>query len=179
MSTTIKQAVEALKSRVADAYTAIVAKGGTLPATQDSASLPAAIASIRTDGGEKTEMPKEKDVCFYDYDGTLLYSYDVAEVLADDFVMPELPYSHDLLTFECWTMEIEELKQEAAIMEVVNIAQFLLRIFGISAPAAPCAAAALESLRIATPANPQGFGTFRYFDFPPATALHLPRERLP
>ena len=63
----------------------------------------------------------EKDVCFYDYDGTLLYSYDVAEVLADDFVMPEPPYSHDLLTFECWTMELDELKQEAAIMEVVNI----------------------------------------------------------
>lgn len=63
----------------------------------------------------------EKDVCFYDYDGTLLYSYDVAEVLADDFVMPEPPYSHDLLTFECWTMELDELKHEAAIMEVVNI----------------------------------------------------------
>lgn len=46
MSSTIKQAIEALKSRVADAYTAIVAKGGTLPVTQDSANLPAAIASI-------------------------------------------------------------------------------------------------------------------------------------
>lgn len=46
MSSTIKQAIQALKSRIADAYTAIVAKGGTLPATQDSANLPAAIASI-------------------------------------------------------------------------------------------------------------------------------------
>ena len=63
----------------------------------------------------------EKDVCFYDYDGALLYSYDVADVLADDFVMPEPPYSHNLLTFECWTMELDELKHEAAIMEVVNI----------------------------------------------------------
>ena len=51
MSITIKQAIEALKSRIADAYTAISAKGGTLPATQDSASLPAAIASIPSGGG--------------------------------------------------------------------------------------------------------------------------------
>lgn len=50
MSTTIKQAIEALKSRIAGAYTAIVAKGGTLPATQDSANLPSAIASIPSGG---------------------------------------------------------------------------------------------------------------------------------
>lgn len=46
MSNTIKQAILALKSRIADAYTAILAKGGTLPTTQDSANLPTAIASI-------------------------------------------------------------------------------------------------------------------------------------
>lgn len=46
MSSTIKQAIQALKSRIADAYTAVSNKGGTLPATQDSANLPTAIASI-------------------------------------------------------------------------------------------------------------------------------------
>lgn len=46
MSNTLKQAILSLKRRIADAYTAIVEKGGTLPATQDSASLPAAIESI-------------------------------------------------------------------------------------------------------------------------------------
>lgn len=51
MSSTIKQAIEALKSRIADAYTAISAKGGTLPATQDSANLPTAIASIPSGSG--------------------------------------------------------------------------------------------------------------------------------
>lgn len=50
MSSTIKQAIEALKSRIADAYMAISAKGGTLPATQDSANLPTAIASIPSGG---------------------------------------------------------------------------------------------------------------------------------
>jgi hypothetical protein len=52
MSSTLKQAIQALKARVADAFAAIEAKGGTLPATQDSANLPAAIASIPSGGGE-------------------------------------------------------------------------------------------------------------------------------
>lgn len=51
MSTTIKQAIEALKARIAVAYTEVSAKGGTLPATQDSANLPSAIASIPSGGG--------------------------------------------------------------------------------------------------------------------------------
>lgn len=51
MSSTIKQAILSLKNRIADAYTAIVAKGGTLPVTQDSANLPSAIASIPSGGG--------------------------------------------------------------------------------------------------------------------------------
>lgn len=46
MSSTIKQAIEALKTRIESAYDAVVEKGGTLPATQDSASLPTAIESI-------------------------------------------------------------------------------------------------------------------------------------
>lgn len=56
MSSTIKQAIEALKGRIADAYTAIVAKGGTLPATQDSANLPSAIASIPSGGGDEASI---------------------------------------------------------------------------------------------------------------------------
>lgn len=50
MSSTLKQALQALKARVADAFAAIEAKGGTLPATQDTANLPAAIASIPAGG---------------------------------------------------------------------------------------------------------------------------------
>lgn len=46
MSNTIKAAIQALKIRIADAYTAISNKGGTLPATQDSANLANAIESI-------------------------------------------------------------------------------------------------------------------------------------
>ena len=51
MSSTIKQAITALKSRIADAYTAISAKGGTLPAQETAANLPTAIASIPSAAG--------------------------------------------------------------------------------------------------------------------------------
>lgn len=54
MSSTIKQAIENLKGRIADAYTEVVNKGGTLPATQDSTNLPAAIGSIPSGGGSYT-----------------------------------------------------------------------------------------------------------------------------
>lgn len=42
----IASAITAAQGRVADAYTAISAKGGTLPATQNLANMPTAIASI-------------------------------------------------------------------------------------------------------------------------------------
>lgn len=56
MSSTIKAAILALKGRVADAYTAIQTKGGTLPATQDSVNLPAAIASIPSGIVDKVKL---------------------------------------------------------------------------------------------------------------------------
>lgn len=56
MSSTIRQAIEALKGRIADAYTAISAKGGTIPAQPTVANLPDAIASIPSGG----TMPKVK-----------------------------------------------------------------------------------------------------------------------
>lgn len=52
MSATIKTAILALKGRIADAYTAISAKGGTVPAEQTAANLPDAIESIPSGGGE-------------------------------------------------------------------------------------------------------------------------------
>lgn len=51
MSSTIKQAIENLKDRIADAYTAVATKGGTLPITQDSTNLPSAIESIPVGSG--------------------------------------------------------------------------------------------------------------------------------
>lgn len=47
----IQTAIESAQQRVADAYTAISNKGGTLPATQNLANMPTAIGSIPTSSG--------------------------------------------------------------------------------------------------------------------------------
>lgn len=47
----IASAITAAQGRVADAYTAISNKGGTLPATQNLTNMPTAINSIPTGGG--------------------------------------------------------------------------------------------------------------------------------
>lgn len=106
MSSTIKQAIQALKSRVADAFAAVEAKGGTLPATQDTANLPAAIASIPSGGGVVEK--EEKDVLFIDYDGTIIASYTYEEFESvTDYPTPPV---HEGLTFVGWTNTLEELK---------------------------------------------------------------------
>ncbi|MBQ9439260.1 MAG: BspA family leucine-rich repeat surface protein [Paludibacteraceae bacterium] len=48
MSTTLQQAITALKARINNAYAAVAAKGGTLPEKQNTANLAAAIQSIPT-----------------------------------------------------------------------------------------------------------------------------------
>lgn len=103
MSSTIKQAILSLKSRIADAYTAIAAKGGTLPATQDSANLPTAIASIPSGGGD----PQPQAFNFVDFNG-LQQSYTKEEIDA----MTELPSpkSYNGLTFDGWSRTLAELK---------------------------------------------------------------------
>ena len=53
--TNIADAITAAQGRVADCYTAISNKGGTLPQTQNLANMPTAIGSIPTGGGVSTK----------------------------------------------------------------------------------------------------------------------------
>lgn len=64
------------------------------------------IRSIQSGGGEVVEV-EEKDVNFYDYDGTLLFSYTLAEVQA----LTELPTppTHEGLVFDGWNWEYEDV----------------------------------------------------------------------
>lgn len=105
MSTTIKQAIEALKTHIAGAYAAVFAKGGTLPATQDSANLPAAIASIPTCGGTKVKMSG----------GTFKY------LPYEDFGVTNIEYWHnfsfDSLFFGCPNVKVIDFTQT----NVVNV----------------------------------------------------------
>lgn len=105
MSSTIKQAIQALKSRIADAYTAVSAKGGTLPATQDSANLPTAIASIPSGGGGNPK--EEKDINFIDHTGTIVESYTFAEAANLSALPTAIEY--DGLTFLEWQFTLQEV----------------------------------------------------------------------
>lgn len=51
----IKSEIDRIKSNVAAAYTALSAKGATIPTTKNSANLAAAIASIATQKAEQTK----------------------------------------------------------------------------------------------------------------------------
>ena len=60
----IASAITAAQGRVADAYTAISAKGGTLPATQNLTNMPTAIASIPSGPQYYSEYEKVNDALY-------------------------------------------------------------------------------------------------------------------
>lgn len=80
------------------------------------AAMPDAIRSIPSGGGG-TEADESLPVRFFDYDGTLLYSYSLA-VLQQMEELPEWP-SHDGLVCEGWNWSLEDLK---ALNREVNVA---------------------------------------------------------
>ena len=97
-------------SKLQDIAVAIQSKdgGGTMTVDQ----MPTRIAEIPTGGGSV----EEKDVNFYDWEGTLLFGYSVEEVKA----MTSLPapdtspnyqtVDHDLLTFQEWNWSFANIK---------------------------------------------------------------------
>ena len=83
---TIAENLQILENHLEDAYVAIENKGGIIPDTHNATNLSASIDTIPE---SEVEAPYN-DVCFYRPDGLRLYSYTKDEVMADDFVMPEL-----------------------------------------------------------------------------------------
>ncbi len=64
-------------------------------------------------GGGGTLPTKNKDVVFYDYDGSVLYSYTSKE--AQSLTELPTPPTHDRLTFDKWTCSLEEVKSAGKI----------------------------------------------------------------
>ena len=64
----------------------------------------------------KVGQTEEKDVSFYDYDGTRLYSYTIEEIQNME-KLPELP-THDGLICQEWNWTLEELKEHNKKMHV-------------------------------------------------------------
>lgn len=87
---------------------AIRAKNGTTN-TYKPSEMADAITAI-TGGGSGTEWvePPIRDVCFWDYDGTLLYSYTLADAKALT-VLPTPP-QHTGLIFESWNWSLTDIQ---------------------------------------------------------------------
>ena len=88
---------------------AIRSKGGTSDALVFPEEFVSAISAIQTGGGGGTApSAKWNDVTFIDYDGTVLYSYTLAEAQA----LAELPVlpTHDGLVCQGWNWTLEAVK---------------------------------------------------------------------
>jgi hypothetical protein len=85
---------------------AIREKGGTSDTLNFPDGFVAAVEAIKAGGGGTVS---EKDVNFYDYDGTLLHSYTVAEAQALT-ELPELPEREGLIC-QGWNYDLETIKE--------------------------------------------------------------------
>ena len=68
------------------------------------------------DGGSSLPSASKKEVNFYDYDGTILYSYTVAEAQALTS-LPELP-SHEGLVCQGWNWTLGDIKSHNRAVDV-------------------------------------------------------------
>lgn len=93
--------------KVADA---IRTKGGTTAELVYPDEFITAIGNIRT------ESPKESDINFWDYDGTLLYSWTLAE-LTTKTELPPLP-SHDGLICQGWNWTLADIKDAGRELDI-------------------------------------------------------------
>ena len=105
----VQSEIDRIITAVGNAYSKILEKGGTVPAFQTVANLATAIDSIPAGGGGETPASaKWNDVTFIDYDGSVLYSYSLAEAQALT-ELPALP-SHDGLVCQGWNWTLEAIK---------------------------------------------------------------------
>ena len=107
----------ALTDKLTAIADAIRAKDGTT-GTMTLAEMPSKIAAIQTGGGgsPSASSASPKDVNFYDYDGTLVASYTVAEAQTLT-ALPDGP-AHSGLTFQGWNYTLDKVKAFTRPMNV-------------------------------------------------------------
>ena len=111
--------INRVNNNIADAYSSVGNKGGTLPQVQNSANLSSAIDSIPAGGGGGSAS--SNDVNFYDYDGTLLHSYSASE-FAGLTEMPANP-THQGLTAQGWNWSLANAKEYVAEYGMLDVGQ--------------------------------------------------------
>ena len=110
---TQKTEIEGLVELIADKADPDIMAGNYYPEVNEMGGL---TYTINADGFSSSKPLEEKDVCFYDYDGTLLYSYTVDEIQAMT-ELPPLPY-HKGLICQGWNWTLEDLQEEGSLMDV-------------------------------------------------------------
>lgn len=103
----IASEITRINTNIAAAYSSCSDKGAAMPQSRNSANLADTIDSIPQGGGI---TPDAKDVNFYDFDGTLLYSYTSAEAAALT-ALPALP-SREGLVCQGWNYTLAEIRDE-------------------------------------------------------------------
>lgn len=125
----IASEIQRIKTNISNAYDTVEDMNGTLPGTKNSANLADAISTI-PQGGQPAPAVVEKDVNFYDYDGTLVHSYTKAEFLA----LTEMPSNprHSGLTAQGWNWSLADAKTHVQSKNSLNIGQMYITSDGVT-----------------------------------------------
>lgn len=86
------------------------------PATLKSGVTAHDASGAKITGTLDTTPPEESDINFWDYDGTLLYSWTFAE-LATKTALPPLP-SHDGLICQGWNWTLQDIKDAGRELDI-------------------------------------------------------------
>jgi hypothetical protein len=86
------------------------------PATLKSGVTAHDASGSKITGTLDTTPPKESDINFWDYDGTLLYAWTLAE-LATKTELPPLP-SHDGLVCQGWNWTLQDIKDAGRELDI-------------------------------------------------------------
>lgn len=106
----MKNKLDEERANVNSALDVLANKGVQVPEGSSSAALPELIEAVRG------TIPEENEVNFYDYDGTLLYSYTLEESNA----LTELPAppAHEGLVFDGWNWDLENVQALTYPMDI-------------------------------------------------------------
>ena len=110
----IETEITRLQGAKNDLATSIAAKGVTVPAATKIDGYAALVDQIQQGGGESPAV--EKDINFWDWDGTLVEAWSLSE-LQSKTELPDQP-EHRGFTNQGWNWTLAQLKTENAPMDV-------------------------------------------------------------
>lgn len=86
--------------------------------TTELQNILAAVNALPDAGSGTSAHVVEKDVNFWDYDGTLLYSYTLEEIQSMTELPPDPTPKKDFLTFQGWNWTLDEIKAAGHWLDV-------------------------------------------------------------